>query len=89
VKDVGLLDMEKRSQLPDAPESLWGWWFPLSVFCKEVSEYLRKGKSDSPKIFTDEIYGSMAYAYGSTAAPPLLWWHKLKLDEYIRNQASD
>jgi hypothetical protein len=31
--------------------------------------------------FTGERYGSTAYAYGSIAAPPLLWWQKLELNE--------
>jgi hypothetical protein len=63
--------------------------FLVSVFCKEISKYLGNGKSDRLKIFTGERCGSTAYAYGSTAAPPILWWQKLKLNEYLRNQASD
>jgi hypothetical protein len=26
---------------------------------------------------------------GNTAVPPLPWWQKLELNEYIRNQESD
>jgi hypothetical protein len=41
---------------------------------------------DLLKVFW--VNGSTAYAYGATAAPPLLWWQKLELNEYLRNPAS-
>jgi hypothetical protein len=58
VKDMGLLGLEKHSQLTDAPGSIGGSLYPPSVFCKEISEYLRKGMSDLLEILTGERYGS-------------------------------
>jgi hypothetical protein len=34
------------------------------------------------------VYCICIRVYGSTAAPPILWWQKLELNYYLRNQAS-
>jgi hypothetical protein len=61
VKDMGLLDLKKHSQLPDAPGSLGGGGFPPSVFCQEINEYLSNCKSDRLEIFTYERYGCSCF----------------------------
>jgi hypothetical protein len=59
MKYIGPPDQEKHLQLPDAPGSIvCRRMISLSVFCEDISKYLRNERNDLLKIYIGERYES-------------------------------
>jgi hypothetical protein len=71
------------------PEVLENDDFPKVSFVRRLVNISGTVRAIDLKFCTGKRYGSTAYAYGYIVSLPLLWWHKLKLNKYLRNQVSD